>query len=310
MQSIKPTPGFREIYAGTMAVNLYLYTIFLLVSLQLILLAIDVADLLWTQGLRMFMFYKLIKDINGILNGSKKAGCFSYSFGGWILPRAFITVLGNTCIFLFIIFMLGVQMHRENLEQETYRMTWKSALLTTSLIILPIFSTVLFVVANSFWVLEIFININLQVSRSEDFQKKLEDYGSSVSGAVTFAVDKGSKTRDRLVDMRSLSFSKKLFYSLTEVHGVVLVVIWECLVITTIFAFDGFNELSFNATTRTVFCVFSFVVNNHVGLLAFTLTITAPAAAVSFIFYPISIILCFWKTFEMEDKTIILQQKS
>ena len=159
------------------------------------LLGIDLIDLLWTQALRMYMLYKLIKDINKILNPNQEANCCSYSIGGSILPRAYITVLGNTLIFLFLIFMLGAQMHQENLEQQAYRMTWKSGLLTASLIVLPIHTMVLFLVANSYWVLEMFIKINLQISKSEEFQKKLEeDCGASVSDVVNFAVYKGSKT--------------------------------------------------------------------------------------------------------------------
>lgn len=255
------------------------------------------------------MLYKLIQDINKILKPDEKSTCCSYTIGGSILPRAYITVLGNTLIFLILIFMLGAQMHQENLEQESYRMTWKSGLLTTSLIVLPIYSMILFLVVNSYWVLETFININLQISQSEEFQKKLEeDYGASVSGAVSFAVSKGSKTQDQLDNIQSLSTSKKILYSLTEIHSVVLLLMWEAIVITTVFSFDGFDHLGFNLVTKIAFCVFALLVNNHIGLLALIMIVAAPVAFVGLLFYPFSVLLCFWKTFNVEDDEIILQR--
>ena len=82
---------------------------------QLILLIIDFTELTWTYVVRIYMLYKLLKDVQRILDPEKvNQGCCSWNIAAYILPRAYLTTIGNTILFVFLMIMLGTQVYRDN----------------------------------------------------------------------------------------------------------------------------------------------------------------------------------------------------
>ena len=67
-----------------------------------------------------------------------------------MLPRAFLTGTGNTCLYMYFLYMMTIQNHKENFEPEDYRMEWRSGVICLALIVLPLYSVLLFFVSQHF----------------------------------------------------------------------------------------------------------------------------------------------------------------
>ena len=176
--------------------------------------------------MRMVILYKLMKDIKKILEtpGEKLKAS---TIAGFILQRAYFTVLGNTFVFLYLLCMLGImvslgnyqgqegggggwfpyvslcwfahsvnysnhfgynglspitfpcvlQAYRSNKNDEgdaNYSLPRLWPLMIFSILLFPFYSIVMFLLANLYWVYEVFMDINFKViSESISFRQSL-----------------------------------------------------------------------------------------------------------------------------------------
>ena len=297
---IMATLGFASDKMYTKPANALAWT-------QVILLTIDVLDLLWTQSVRLYMIYQLFADLKDTMKSdedeeSKKSCCSSADAGG-LLMRGYVTIVGNAVLFLLQVVLMGAQMNAENLQtSKHYYMGYRSGMQAFCLIVLPLYSMFMFVVANSYWVMELLIMLNLKVGTSPDFQKKY-DSDVVVSDAVGFCMARAETTKDRLADIQSLSKSKKVLYGLSDARIIVLLLIWVALVCMVLFTFDAFENPIYDSLALGSFAVVAAVSNYQLVALVVTMVVTTPVLAVGMAVYPVSMMICFWKkpTIDPED---------
>ena len=233
---------------------------------------------------------------------SKKSCCSSADAGG-LLMRGYVTIVGNAVLFLLQVVLMGAQMNAENLQtSKHYYMGYRSGMQAFCLIVLPLYSMFMFVMANSYWVMELLIMLNLKVGTSPDFQKKY-DSDVVVSDAVGFCMARAETTKDRLADIQSLSTSKKVLYGLSDARIIVLLLIWVALVCMVLFTFDAFENPIYDSLALGSFAVVAAVSNYQLVALVVTMVVTTPVLAVGMAVYPVSMMICFWKkpTIDPED---------
>ena len=264
--------------------------------LQLILLAIDVLDLIWTQTVRMFMAYRFVRDLQKIVEPEAASACCGSKFAGNLLPKAFFTILGNTFLFMFMIYLMGAQMLTENYTSEDYSMKYRSILLMLCLIFLPLFSILLFLIANSYWVVEILITVNLRLSQSDELQKKLQsDHNTMMVDAVGYAMDKAQNTQQRLDDIQNISTTKKVLYALSEFPVILMLLLWEAMVLCVCLAFGGYENTANNIYVISGFGLVTIIANWHLILLVVVMNGSLVVILPGVVLYPLSLMLCFWK---------------
>ena len=282
---------------------------------QLALLVVDIVNLVWAQCVRMFMIQKFMKDLQGLLNTSgEKVGFFGMRSPGRILERAYMTTVGNTILMFYLIVLFAFHEDTDNPSEGVYLMSWRSALLALSLTALPVFSIILFLLTNSFWVLKIFMTINLRVSSDEEFQENLtKKYGHTVSDAMNLAVKQGDKTKKRLEGMNQMPLLKKVFFGLTTFWMIPLILLWQVLAalpLVTILAY-GSQQGNLTATTHQpvyyiaasmVYCGLLLIFNAHLLLLALALDIMIPIVFLCFLIYPISLPILFRKQMQVRPE--------
>ena len=57
--------------------------------------------------------------------------------------------------------MYGIQVHKDNYIPTDYRLALNSAIIMICMILLPLYSIVLFALVNYYWVTEVIVNINV-----------------------------------------------------------------------------------------------------------------------------------------------------
>ena len=128
----------------------------------------------------------------------------------------------------------------------------------------------MFVVCNSYWILEILMHLNERASSNEEFQNELKGkYGDVASDAVNLAISKTGQTSKKLKNLQSLPNWKKATFSLVEAPLVALLLLWEIIFSVAIFTFDGFEEKDYNTTARVFIGFCALVANLHTIVLAF-----------------------------------------
>ncbi len=261
---------------------------------QVVLLLIDILDLIWTQLVRIYMLRRFVKDLQKALKPKESIT--------WFLHRMYFTVVGNTLLFLFLIFIMGAQMNNDNATSQDYSMTFRSTIMSLALIILPILSIILFLFANSYWVLEFLINTNIAISADANFKEALgEEYGYTIEDTLQFVSARANDSKNQLLTLKEVHPFKRILYGLTEVHVLSLLFIWEVLIALVWILFNGMSTTVALWTIKMLFVVLSVIVNGHVLLLALTMNTMLPIAIVGFISYPFCVSFCF-KKFNPEEE--------
>ena len=123
--------------------------------LQFVLIVIDAIDVLWTQIMRIIMIKRFLQDMKTAL------GVTVEDIGMNILRRGIITTITNFVLFVFLILLLGAQVHTDNFNNKDnvrgYRGSVNSTFLLIAVITLPLFNLVVFIAVNYHWVVELLL---------------------------------------------------------------------------------------------------------------------------------------------------------
>ncbi|ELT90042.1 hypothetical protein CAPTEDRAFT_206415 [Capitella teleta] len=260
---------------------------------QLILLVIDTIELVFTQGLRVFMVYRFMRDIQGVLKPGTSKGLCAQQFAGLVLSRAYLTFLGNVVLMLLLATMMGIQVHSDNYTSSNYHLTFRSGMLMVCLLILPIFSFVLFILANAYWIMEILIGLNLSVGQDESFSDKLkENYGEAVQGALQYAQHKIPASSKRLESLRETPTHKKALYGVLEIPIVLCIFVYEILLLSSLFLFNGFADPWQNNAVVLCFLVVLVAANIHLIALMALSNLSIVLIVLSVLVYPFTVPIC------------------
>ena len=261
---------------------------------QLILLILDLFAILYTNVVRMYMLYKLMKDIlavvypendtpGGYMNGKS-------SFAGYLMPRTHLTIVGNLCLLLVIGGMLGVQVWKDNYTSEDYHATLQSALLLILLILIPILGNILFPLINLYWVMELFTSLNVAVGNDTECMKKLGDeYGDTVAGTLEFAQTRFSQNQNKLLDVENTKNWQKLLHGLTEISVLCLIFFYTVMTFLAVYFFNGFSQNWLNVFIKCLFFALLLIADGHLLLLMVLSNFAIVVFLVSALVYPLSV---------------------
>ena len=184
-----------------------------------------------------------------------------------ITSRIMYTVVLNSLLFGFMLIQLGLQIYHENLDEnkpdhiiakqdqlshetgdevELVVVGITAGLMLPATIIVPLFSIVVFVLANYYYVLELFIKINIEVINKKECREKLEEHGDVAKGLVGFASKNIHATPGRLRDIQSLSTFQRVFYVLREWWIDLIFFLWGFIIVgyCVLFYFYYTNHVS------------------------------------------------------------------
>lgn len=169
-----------------------------------------------------------------------------------ITSRIMYTFVLNSMLFGFMLIQLSLQIYHENLsenkpaniiakehqlsadtgqEVELLVVGVTAGLMLPATIIVPLFSLVVFVLANYYYVLELFIKINIEVINKKDCREKLEGQGDMAKGIMGFASKNIHATPGRLRDIQSLSTFQRVFYVLREWWIDLIFLLWAFIIV-------------------------------------------------------------------------------
>ncbi len=280
--------------------------------LEKFLLIFDVFDLIYNQFLLILIIHRILKGIEDQIietedqddGVSKTAKYCSWN----VIQRARITLIGNIGLFFTMIGILYMQVWFDNpvAGEEKYNGSTSSWLIVICLILLPNVSAILFFLANSYWILKLFIQVNVSMG-DEKHQKEMEDeFGYIVADALAFAAKKAEESKQRLEDLDNLSSQKRILYCLSEISAVILIFVWCCMVCTVIGALiidlTNFPEVGDIKSLNWlpyfligIYLVVIVIVNHHLVLLSLIIVLLIIPFIIGFVFYPFAIYLLFYK---------------
>lgn len=251
------------------------------------LLAIDLIDISWTQLLRVKMVFKLFRDIEKILRPGESSSP-SARRNGALLPRFYVSIVGNNFVFAVLMVMLGCQINKDNYTSSDYTITLESGILMASMIVYPIFSLILFIIVNSYWVMELFISLSLALGES----KQIDFENSTVADAMNFAVSQTNATKKRLEKLLRVPGWKKFFYSLSELPILGLIIIWGSVSMAIVYFFDGFDDMWLNLSIKLVFLLVTVLANGHLSIVALCSVVYVVVLGLAAVVYPVTVLVC------------------
>ena len=283
-------------------------------KVQLALIIIDALDITWTQIMRIYMIRRFLTDIAVKLGGDADVGMK-------ILRRGIFTTISNFIFFIFLIILLGVQVHSDNYcvthdanssinydkwcgnasnhSQLKYRGSVNSAFLLIAVVVIPLFNLVVFVAVNYHWVIELLLQLG---ERAEQAEKKTEKKtGSSKElnedvGMFVGFVHESKTITEKLENMRNVSGFKRFISVATEPVILVLMGIWVVVLVLAIVYFDGCEPSSFSSWCnrggmQAIFVVVAVVSNVHAVAVAVLIGVGVVVAICALLFYPCAVYL-------------------
>ena len=269
---------------------------------QLVLLIIDAIDALWTQIVRIYMIHRFVEDIRAVL-GSK------VDIGLNILLRGIITTVSNLVLFIFLIILLGLQVHNDNYcnthdfktdiwcknmtnnnstDPLKYRGSVNSTFLLIAVVLLPLFNLVMFVVVNYFWVLELLLLLGAE---SKEDKWKDTDIGRTVADIADMA-DMAKASFAKLDDMRSAHPLNRFISVVTEPVFAAMILVWEVILVLAIYYYDGchhsLSSVCSKGVVQTIFVLIAIVTNTHAVIVAILFNAGIVIAVAAVLFYPVS----------------------
>ena len=268
-------------------------------TVQLVLIIIDAIDVLWTQMMRIYIIHTFLKDIRAFL-GSK------VDIGLYIFHRGIFTAISNFVLFIFLIILLGLQVHNDNYcnthDSKTdiwcknmtnnnstdplkYRGSVNSTFLLIAVVLMPLFNLVMFVVVNYFWVLELLLLLGAE---SKEDKWKDADIGRTVADIADIAKASVAK----LNNIRSVPPFTKFISVVTKPVFAAMILVWEVILVLAIYYFDGCHQ-SFSSwcskdVVQSIFVVIAIVTNTHAVIVAILFNAGIVIAIAAVLFYPVS----------------------
>ena len=292
-------------------------------KVQLALIIIDALDITWTQIMRIYMIHRFLSDIAVKLGADAEVG--------WkILRRGIVTTILNFIFFIFLIILLGVQVHSDNYclthnansssnydkwcgnvnvdHLLKYRGSVNSAFLLIAVVVIPLFNLVVFVAVNYHWVVELLLQLGERAEHAENTtenktgnsQESLKDIKEGVGMAVGFLHDSKTIT-EKLENMRNVSSFKRFISVATEPLILALMIIWIVVLVLAIVFFDGCEPSSFSSwcnrgAMQAVFVVVAVVSNVHAVAVALLIGVGVVVAICALLFYPCAVYLFLRRT--------------
>ena len=270
---------------------------------QLALIIFDTIVLIYNQIVRLHMLRRVMKDLHGVIHTGGEKHKSSWNVAGSILPRLYYTVISNFLVILGLTCMFGIQSNRDNYTSSDYSLSLASGLVMLLLLLLPALSLVLFFAVNLYWVMEMLMKINYVIGSSDEFQEKIrKSYGDSLAEAVHFSRSKIPSNEKKLEDVQKTKFASKLLYCLHEIPFLFLIFTWQCLIIATVYCFDGFEDTSLNMGIKMAFLCLIIIANPHVTLLMVLSNFMVLALILGVIIYPLCLPLCCKKQYKVQSK--------
>ena len=201
--------------------------------LQIFLLTLDIFDIVWTQLTRIYMIHVFVRDVDGFL-GSE------VNIGANVLTRALITTASNFVVFMFIILLLGAQVHDDNFTSGDFRASYRSVLLMLAVMILPLFNLFMFGVVNVHWLVELLLLLGSR-GQTEDSLKSTE-LGDFTKDMAEIVVSSDQIMR-KLEGMRRVRPYKKFISMTVEPAIAALILLWELIIVLSIYYFDGCKNI-------------------------------------------------------------------
>ena len=212
--------------------------------------------------------------------------------------------MGSILTFLVLVLMLILQVHQDNLTDESYRLSWRSWLILLAFMLLPLYSIVVFILANAFWVMELLLRVNIRIGKDEDFNQELtKQYGVIVSDALTYTMKKVQSNEERLEEIRLTPLPKKFIYGAIEPLNAFLLVFWQIIVITALIVFAPFpNDTVLSISLQIVFAVVLLLANGHTFIVAVAADFVVVASLLGGCCYPACIAVCCRKIYTVNPE--------
>ena len=206
--------------------------------LQIFLLTLDIMDIVWTQLTRIYMIHVFVRDVDGFLGSEVNIGGNVTN----VLVRALITTASNFVVFMFIILLLGAQVHDDNFTSGDFRASYRSAFLMLAVMILPLFNLFMFGVVNVHWLVELLLLLGSR-GQTEDSLKSTE-LGDFTKDMAEIVVSSDQILR-KLEGMRRVRPYKKFISMTVEPAIAALILLWELIIVLSIYYFDGCKNIDF-----------------------------------------------------------------
>ena len=275
-------------------------------KVQLVLIIIDALDITWTQIMRIYMIRRFLSDIAVKLGADAEVG--------WkILRRGIVTTILNFIFFIFLIILLGMQVHSDNYcithdansssnyvkwcgnvsvaSQLKYRGSVNSAFLLIAVVVIPLFNLVVFVAVNYHWVVELLLQLGEQAKEAEKTNLNKD------VGMMLILVKESEMITEKLENMRNVSSFKRFISVTTEPAILALMGIWVVVLVLAIVFFDGCEPSSFSAAwckrggMQAIFVVVAVVSNIHAVAVAVLIGVGVVVAICALLFYPCAVYL-------------------
>ena len=255
--------------------------------LQIFLLTLDIFDIVWTQLMRIYMIHVFVRDVDAFL------GSDDVNIGGNVLVRALLATVSNFVVFMFIILLLGAQVHDDNFTSGDFRASYRSALLMVAVMILPLFNLLMFGVVNVHWLVELLLLLGSR-GQTEDSPKSTElgDFTKDMAEMVISS----DQIMKKLDGMRKVHPFKKFISITVEPAIAALILLWELIIVLSIYYFDGCKNISFCQAyvVQSIFAVVAVVANNHLIVVAFCFNIIAACVVAMLLVYPVTVPILLW----------------
>ena len=247
------------------------------------------------------MIHRLKRDIEKVLDpASSDTGCCGDGgFGGGFLRRVLLTVVGNSLVFFTLIFMLTLQLDADineanEDETPTYTPGYRGYILLVCFLLLPWFSLVLSLLANSYYIMDLLISVNVQLAqKSTDVQDQLKDeYGGALEDALQFASTRSADAQTQLDALRAMSSFRKLLHGLNELYVIFLVFLWQLLAIMPLVFFRA-RLTRWTWIVDGIYFLLVAISNWQLFLLSLIIDAAIPFLAIGFLLYPLSIYILF-----------------
>ena len=261
--------------------------------LQFVLIVIDAIDVLWTQIMRIIMIKRFLQDMKTAL------GVTVEDIGMNILRRGIITTITNFVLFVFLILLLGAQVHTDNFNNKDnvrgYRGSVNSTFLLIAVITLPLFNLVVFIAVNYHWVVELLLVLGAESKKDDDKKgakkKKKKINSPGFMDAATELVQSSAAIKKKLDGMRQVHPFKRFISVTTEPLIAVMVVLWEVILVLAVYYFDGCEHTigCHDTVVQVIFLVIAIASNIHAFIVAVLFNVGVVVVFLGLLVYPISV---------------------
>lgn len=205
------------------------------------LLIIDIADLIILYCLRLLFVKKFANAITLVLQREDPTFSLSETTGKLpgVVMRSFICIIGNSVVFAFLLFVLGLQIHEDNNITEDYTFTFRQFWLVLCALIIPTSSLAVFLLANFHWLMQYMVQLSLISSAviekvREDENEELAD----ITEEIHVAEQQREEAMGKLKKLQKASHTQKFLYPVNEWWIMLITAIWFLCLFTVPIAIE------------------------------------------------------------------------